>query len=251
MKPIVIIPSRMASTRLPGKPLAEIGGRPMIVRVVEQALAADIGPVAVATPDPEIVQVVKTLGVSCVLTAPELPSGSDRVHAAINELDPEGRHDVIVNFQGDLPLFVPGDLRRVLRPLENPQFDIGTLAAPITSDQERDATSVVKIACDFMPGQDVARSLYFSRAIIPWGEGPLWHHVGVYAWRRQALASFVNAPQSLLERRESLEQLRALDLGLAIGCTRIDVAPHGVDTPHDLARVRAIVSQREGNAQCP
>lgn len=251
MKPIVIIPSRMASTRLPGKPLAEIGGRPMILRVVERALAANIGPVAVATPDAEIVEAVKVLGVTCILTAPELPSGSDRVHAAINELDPDGRHDVIVNFQGDLPLFVPDDLRRVLRPLEDPQFDIGTLAARVTSAQERDATSVVKIACDFMPDQDVARSLYFSRAVLPWGEGPLWHHVGVYAWRRQALARFVNAPQSPLERRESLEQLRALDLGLTIGCTRIEAAPHGVDTPHDLARVRAIVAQREGNVRCP
>lgn len=241
MHPIIVIPSRLASTRLPRKPLADIGGVPMIVRVVRRALAAKAGPVVVAAGDPEILDVIRDIpDVRGVLTDSGLASGSDRVQAALAEVDPEGRHDVVINLQGDLPLIEPSSLTAVLKPLEDPTFDIGTLAAPVTSDAERDASQVVKIACAF-GGADVARALYFSRLPIPWGEGTHWHHVGIYAWRRAALERFVTLPPSALERRESLEQLRALEAGMAIGCARIDHAPQGVDTPADLEHVRGLV----------
>lgn len=241
MHPIIVIPSRLASTRLPRKPLADIGGVPMIVRVVRQALAAQIGPVVVAAGDEEILEAIRGIpDVKGVLTDSELASGSDRVHAALAEVDPDGAHDVVINLQGDLPLIAPSSLVAVLKPLEDPAFDIGTLAAPVTSDAERDAPQVVKIACDFKEA-DVARALYFSRLPIPWGIGPHWHHVGVYAWRRAALERFVTLAPSALERRESLEQLRALQAGMAIGCARIDHAPQGVDTPADLEHVRGLV----------
>ena len=241
MHPIIVIPSRLASTRLPRKPLADIGGVPMIVRVVRRALAAKAGPVVVAAGDPEILDVIRDIpDVRGVLTDSGLASGSDRVQAALAEVDPEGRHDVVINLQGDLPLIEPSSLTAVLKPLEDPTFDIGTLAAPVTSDAERDASQVVKIACAFGEG-DVARALYFSRLPIPWGEGTHWHHVGIYAWRRAALERFVTLPPSSLERRESLEQLRALEAGMTIGCARIDHAPQGVDTPADLEHVRGLV----------
>lgn len=241
MHPIIVIPSRLASTRLPRKPLADIGGIPMIVRVVHQALAAQVGPVVVAAGDEEILKAVKDIpGVRGVLTESDLASGSDRVHAALAKVDPEGKHDVVINLQGDLPLIAPSSLTAVLKPLENPAIDIGTLAAPVTSDAERDASQVVKIACAF-EGADVTRALYFSRLPIPWGAGPHWHHVGVYAWRRAALERFVTLSPSALERRESLEQLRALEAGMTIGCARIEHAPQGVDTPADLEHVRGLV----------
>jgi len=241
MHPIIVIPSRLASTRLPRKPLADIGGVPMIVRVARQALAAQIGPVVVAAGDEEILEAVKGIsGVRGVLTDSDLASGSDRVHAALVDVDPDGDHDVVINLQGDLPLIAPSSLTAVLKPLEDPVIDIGTLAAPVTSDAERDAAQVVKIACDF-DGADMTRALYFSRLPIPWGEGPHWHHVGVYAWRRTALERFVALAPSALERRESLEQLRALQAGMMIGCARIDHAPQGVDTPADLEHVRGLV----------
>ncbi|MBS1101893.1 3-deoxy-manno-octulosonate cytidylyltransferase [Gluconobacter sp. Dm-62] len=241
MHPIIVIPSRLASTRLPRKPLADIGGVPMIVRVVHQALAAQVGPVVVAAGDEEILEAVQGIpGVRGVLTDSELASGSDRVHAALAEVDPDGIHDVVINLQGDLPLIAPSSLSAVLKPLEDPAIDIGTLAAPVTSDAERGAPQVVKIACAF-DDADVTRALYFSRLPIPWGEGPHWHHVGVYAWRRTALERFVALAPSALERRESLEQLRALQAGMAIGCARIDHAPQGVDTPADLEHVRGLV----------
>ncbi|GBR42846.1 3-deoxy-D-manno-octulosonate cytidylyltransferase [Gluconobacter roseus NBRC 3990] len=241
MHPIIVIPTRLASTRLPRKPLADIGGVPMIVRVVRRALAAEIGPVVVAAGDAEILDIIRDIpGVRGVLTDSALASGSDRVHAALAEVDPNGAHDVVINLQGDLPLIEPSSLTAVLKPLEDPAFDIGTLAAPVTSEAERDASQVVKIACAF--GEDaVTRALYFSRLPIPWGEGPHWHHVGVYAWRRHALERFVSLAPSALERRESLEQLRALEAGMTIGCARIDHAPQGVDTPADLEHVRGLV----------
>ncbi|GBR70797.1 3-deoxy-manno-octulosonate cytidylyltransferase [Gluconobacter kanchanaburiensis] len=241
MNPIIVIPARLASTRLPRKPLADIGGVPMIVRVARRALEARLGPVVVAAADTEILDVVAEIpGVRGVLTDSTLASGSDRVHAAITELDPDGVHDVIINLQGDLPLIAPSSLHAVLKPVENSAFDIGTLAAPVMTLAERDATQVVKIACAF-EDTDIARALYFSRLPIPWGEGTHWHHVGVYAWRRSALERFVNLPPSALERRESLEQLRALEAGMTIGCARIDQAPQGVDTPADLEHVRGLV----------
>lgn len=243
MNPIIVIPARMASTRLPGKPLADIGGKPMIVQVLDRARAAGIGPVAVACSEPAVAEAVIAAGGIAVMTDPDLPSGSDRVQAALDTLDPARVHDVVVNLQGDLPTIAPELLRAVLRALADPASDIGTLVAPISSDAERDAASVVKVACAFAEGQDVATALYFSRAAIPWGEGPLWHHIGVYAYRRAALARFVALPPALLERRESLEQLRALEAGMRIACTRVDHAPFGVDTPADLERARVEIGK--------
>lgn len=241
MRPIIVIPSRLASTRLPRKPLADIGGLPMIVRVAKRALEAKIGKVVVAAGDQEILDAVSELeGVQGVLTDLSLASGSDRVHAALQQVDPDGEHDVVINLQGDLPLIEPASLTAVLEPLKQGDFDIGTLAAPVQSEWERNAEQVVKIACDFGTAS-VARALYFSRLPIPWGAGLHWHHVGVYAWRRQALECFVSLPPSALERRESLEQLRALEAGMTIGCARIEHAPQGVDTPQDLERVRELV----------
>lgn len=239
MNPIVIIPSRMAATRLPGKPLADIHGRPMIVHVLERGQEAAIGPVAVACGDSEIADAVRAGGGTAVLTDPSLPRGSDRVHAALAELDPQGRHDVVVNLQGDLPTIPPAFIRAVLAPLSDSSIDIATLVAPITNDEEAHAPSVVKAACAFDQGRAVSPALYFSRAPIPWGDGPRWHHIGIYAFRRQALARFVALPESPLERRESLEQLRALEAGMRIACARVTHAPFGVDTPADLERARA------------
>ncbi|GAD09489.1 3-deoxy-manno-octulosonate cytidylyltransferase [Gluconobacter japonicus] len=241
MRPIIIIPSRLASTRLPRKPLADIGGLPMIVRVAKRALEAKIGTVVVAAGDQDILDAISGLeGVQGVLTDSSLASGSDRVHAALQQVDPAGEHDVVINLQGDLPLIEPASLAAVLEPLKQDSFDIGTLAAPVQSEWERNAEQVVKIACDFGE-RSVARALYFSRLPIPWGAGPHWHHVGVYAWRREALERFVSLQPSALERRESLEQLRALEAGMTIGCARIEHAPQGVDTPEDLERVRKLV----------
>jgi len=238
MNPLVVIPARLASTRLPGKPLADILGRPMIVHVLDRARAARIGPVAVACADPEVAEVVRAAGGAAVLTEPDLPSGSDRVHAALAMLDPACAHDVVVNLQGDFPAIRPEQLRAVLDPLADPAIDIGTLVAPIRDAEEAAAPSVVKAACAFAEGREVAPVLYFSRAAIPHGEGPRWHHIGIYAYRREALARFVALPESALERRERLEQLRALEAGMRIGCARIEHGPFGVDTPADLERAR-------------
>jgi len=232
----------MASTRLPGKPLADIGGRPMILHVLDRAREAGIGPVAVACAEIEIADAVRGDGGIAVLTDPALPSGSDRAHAALATLDPDGHYDVIVNLQGDFPTLPPEQLQSVLAPLADPAVDIGTLVTLIESEAEAAASSVVKAACAFADGQDVAPALYFSRQPIPWGEGPLWHHIGVYAWRRPALARFVALPPTPLERRESLEQLRALEAGMRISCARVAHAAFGVDTPADLARARAILA---------
>jgi len=249
VNPIVVIPARLASTRLPGKPLADIHGRPMIVHVLQRGLEADIGPVAVACGDAGIADAVRAAGGRAVLTDPDLPSGSDRVHAALAALDPDGRHDVVVNLQGDVPTITVGDLRPVLAPLADPAIDIGTLVLPIVSDEEANTASFVKTACVFAPGAAVAPALYFSRLPIPWGDGPRWHHVGIYAYRRAALDRFVALPPSPLERREKLEQLRALEAGMRIGCARIDHGLFGVDTPEDLERARRILAPGAGAAR--
>jgi 3-deoxy-manno-octulosonate cytidylyltransferase (CMP-KDO synthetase) len=242
MNPLVLIPARMASTRLPGKPLADIAGRPMILHVLDRARQAAVGPVAVAACEVEVADIVHAAGGRVVMTDPALPSGSDRVQAAARLLDPDGLHDVIVNLQGDLPGLPPADLRRVLSPLDDPDTDIATLVTRITSPQEAAATSVVKVACAFEPEAATATALYFSRAAVPWGDGPLWHHIGVYAFRRTALARFVGLPESALERREKLEQLRALQAGMRIGCALMTDAPFGVDTPADLERARRLMA---------
>ena len=241
LNPIVVIPSRMASTRLPGKPLARIAGRPMILHVLDRAREAGIGPVAVACADAEIADAVWADGGVAVMTDPSLPSGSDRVHAALAALDPQGEHDVVVNLQGDLPTMPAAQLRAVIAPLMDTGVDIATLVAPIETAEEAAAPSVVKAACAFDRGRAVSLALYFSRAVIPAGDGPRWHHIGVYAYRRAALARFVSLPESPLERREKLEQLRALEAGMRIACARVDHAPFGVDTPADLVRARAIL----------
>lgn len=228
----------MASTRLPGKPLADIHGRPMIVHVLDRAREADIGPVAVACAEEEIATAIRAVGGIAVMTDPSLPSGSDRVHAALAALDPQGHHDVVVNLQGDLPTIPPTQLRAVVTPLSDPAVDIATLVAPIETEEEAALPSVVKAACDFPRGRAVSPALYFSRTPVPWGEGPRWHHIGIYAYRRAALARFVSLPESPLERREKLEQLRALEAGMRIACARVDHAPFGVDTPADLERAR-------------
>jgi len=241
VNPIILIPARLGSTRLPGKPLADICGVPMIVHVLRRAWEADIGPVAVACAEEEIAAVVRAADGTAVLTDPALPSGSDRIFAALQQLDPGGAHDVIINLQGDLPAIDPKMLADVCLPITEPTFDIGSLVAPITSAAEADSFSVVKAACAFAAGETIAPALYFSRNRLPSGDGPLWHHIGVYAYRRPALARFVALPESPLERREKLEQLRALEAGMRIGVARVAQAPFGVDTPDDLAHARLIL----------
>ncbi len=241
MNPIILIPARLASTRLPGKPLADICGLPMIVHVLNRAREAGFGTVAVACAEVDILDAVTKAGGLAVLTDPDLKSGSDRIYQALLQLDPQGQHDIVINLQGDLPTLPPELLATVMLPLENPAYDIATLVAPITSADEAAAPSVVKAACAFAPGETVAPALYFSRAPIPSGNGPLWHHIGLYAYRRAALARFVGLPESLLEQREKLEQLRALEAGMRIGCAAVTHAPFGVDTPADLARARTML----------
>jgi 3-deoxy-manno-octulosonate cytidylyltransferase (CMP-KDO synthetase) len=239
MNPIVVIPARMAATRLPGKPLADIGGVPMIVRVLKQAEAAGVGPVAVAAGDPEIVAAVQAAGGRAVLTDPALPSGSDRILAALAELDPEGRHDVVINLQGDMPFVRPAVIQACARLLrEEPDCDIATVVAPETSPEDRANPDVVKAILAMAPGGMTGRALYFTRATL-YGEGPVWRHVGIYAYRRAALERFNAASPSPLERREKLEQLRALELGLSIWAAVADKAPISVDTPADLEAARA------------
>ncbi|MDH7796847.1 MULTISPECIES: 3-deoxy-manno-octulosonate cytidylyltransferase [unclassified Beijerinckia] len=238
--PVVLIPARMSSTRLPGKPLADIGGVPMIVQVWRRAMEADVGPVLVAADAPEIVAAVESAGGQAVLTRADHPSGSDRIFEAINAGDPDGRHDMIVNVQGDLPTIEPALIRAALEPLADSAVDISTLAAEIRRDEERADPNVVKLIGTAI-GPRRQRALYFSRATAPWGEGPLFHHIGLYAYRRQALARFVGLPPSPLELRERLEQLRALEAGMRIDAMIVDTVPLGVDTPHDLERARQML----------
>ena len=240
MNPIILIPARMASTRLPGKPLALIAGRPMILHVLAIAQAAALGPVAVACAEPEIAEAVIAAGGYAILTDPALPSGSDRIHAALQQLDPTRHHDIIINLQGDVPTLPPDHLTAVLEPL-HAGYDIGTLVTACTP-AEALSPAIVKAACAFT-NAPTAPALYFSRAPIPYGPGPLWHHIGLYAYTRAALNRFVQLPPSPLEQRESLEQLRALEAGLRIGVTRVETTAFGIDTPADLDRVRKLYPQ--------
>ena len=233
MNPILLIPARMASARLPGKPLADIAGRPMIVRVWERAVTANLGPVAVAAAEPEIVAAVEAAGGRAVLTDPELASGSD-----LKVLDPEGSHDVVVNLQGDLPALEAKVIRAVAEAL--PGSDIATLAAEITDPAERDNPSVVKAVVAWDPDGRKGRALYFTRSTAPSGDGPLFHHVGIYAFTREALTRFVGLPPSPLEKREKLEQLRALEAHMRIAVARVDRVPLSVDTPADLEKARRL-----------
>jgi 3-deoxy-manno-octulosonate cytidylyltransferase (CMP-KDO synthetase) len=244
MNPLVVIPARLAATRLPGKPLADIHGEPMIVHVWRRAIAAGVGPVLVAAQEPEIGRAIEAAGGTVKLTRADHPSGSDRVFEALQAADPEGRHDIVVNLQGDLPTLDPALLAQVLAPLADPAVDIATLAAEIREPSEVDDPSVVKAVAGLSPGRPVARALYFTRARCPAGEGPLFHHIGIYAYRRAALARFVALPPSPLERREKLEQLRALEAGMRIEVALVDTVPLGVDTPADLARARALLQSQ-------
>ncbi|AWU92923.1 3-deoxy-manno-octulosonate cytidylyltransferase [Azospirillum ramasamyi] len=244
--PIVVIPARMASTRLPGKPLADILGAPMIVHVLRRAMEAAIGPVVVACAEPEIARAVEAAGGTAVLTRPDHPSGSDRIFEALRLIDPEGRHDAVVNVQGDLPTVEPESVRAVFAPLADPEVDIATLVVEITREEEKSDPNVVKAVLELPAGSRRGRALYFTRATAPTGDGPLYHHIGLYAYRRAALERFVALPPSVLEQRERLEQLRALADGMRIDAAVVDEVPLGVDTPADLERACALLSARKG-----
>ena len=231
----------MASTRLPGKPLADIAGVPMIVHCWRRAVEAEVGPVIVACAEREIAEVIEAAGGTAVLTAPELPSGSDRAAAALAAIDPGGAYDAVVNLQGDLPTLDPVSVRAAFAALTAPGVDIATLACPITRDEERSNPNVVKAVIVLAPGATQGRALYFSRATVPTGDGEHYHHIGLYAFRRAALTRFVELPVSGLEARERLEQLRALEAGMRIDVALVDTVPLGVDTPADLERARVLL----------
>ena len=238
MNPIVLIPASMAATRLPDKPLADIGGLPMIVRVLRQAERAGVGPVAVAAGEPEIVETVRAAGGTAVLTDPDLPSGSDRIVAALNALDPGGAHDVVINLQGDIPFLDPSVVAAATRLLaDRPDCDISTVMVAESDPAERSNPDIPKVVAAMAPDARSARALYFTRSVL-YGEGPVWLHHGVYGYRREALLRFCASPPSPLELRERLEQLRALELGMSIWAAVIDEAPISVDNPGDLERAR-------------
>jgi len=243
-RPVVLIPARLASTRLPGKPLADIAGLPMIAQVLRRAEEADVGPVWVACDDAAVEAAVKDAGGKAVMTAADHPSGSDRIFEALGRIDPDQRFDAVVNVQGDLPTLEATLPRRAIGLLADPAVDIATLAAEIKVTEERTNPNVVKAVIAAQAGRDHGRALYFSRATVPWGEGTLWHHIGLYAYRRDALARFVALPPSPLEMRERLEQLRALEAGMRIEVAFVDTVPLGVDTPADLERARGILGSR-------
>jgi 3-deoxy-manno-octulosonate cytidylyltransferase (CMP-KDO synthetase) len=241
MNAIILIPARMASTRLPNKPLADIGGLPMIVRVAKQAQLSGIGRVVVATDAPEVQHSVEKHGFEAVMTRADHQSGSDRIFEALRALDPRESVEIVVNVQGDLPTIDPSIIRQSIAPLENSGTDIATLAAEIVRGEEKTNENVVKVIGSVI-GPDRLRALYFTRAAAPWGQGPLYHHIGLYAYRRAALQRFVGLGPSPLEQRERLEQLRALEAGMRIDVDIVKTVPLGVDTPHDLERARAIVA---------
>jgi len=240
---LVLIPARMAATRLPGKPLLDIAGLPMIVHVLRRAEAADIGRVAVATDTPEIAAAVKAHGGEAVMTSADHPSGSDRIYEALGKLDPSGRIEIVINLQGDFPTISPDNIRAVLGPLGDPAVDIATLAAEIHTEEESTNPNVVKLIGSRLSDRRL-RALYFTRATAPWGDGPRYHHVGLYAYRRKALQRFVALPPSPLELQEKLEQLRALEAGMRIDVTIVDTVPRGVDTSADLETTRQILASR-------
>lgn len=238
---LIVIPARMQATRLPGKPLADIAGTPMIVHVWRRAVAAKAGDVIVATDSEEIADAVTAAGGKAIMTRADHASGSDRVFEAVTKADPGQRAGIIVNLQGDLPTLDPDLVTRCLAPLSDPEVDIATLTAVITEPEERTNPNVVKVV-----GTPIAdhrlRALYFTRASAPSGDGPLYHHIGIYAYRRASLERFVSLPPSPLEKREKLEQLRALEAGMRIDVAIVDTVPLGVDTPADLERARSLIA---------
>jgi 3-deoxy-manno-octulosonate cytidylyltransferase (CMP-KDO synthetase) len=243
MNPIVLIPARLASTRLPNKPLADIAGQTMIERVWRQAMKAGLGPVLVAAAEPEVVDVIARAGGNAVLTDPNLPSGSDRIFAALEKADPDKGYDIVVNLQGDLPALDPAAIRAAASALDAMKTDIATLVAEIDDPADLDNPSVVKAVVTWNRDERKGRALYFTRARAPTGPGPLFVHIGIYAYRRAALARFVALPPSPLEQREKLEQLRALEAGMTIGVARVDAVPLSVDTPADLEKARALLAR--------
>jgi 3-deoxy-manno-octulosonate cytidylyltransferase (CMP-KDO synthetase) len=240
MTALILIPARMASTRLPGKPLADIGGRPMIVHVADRARESGAGRIVVATDADEIALAVRQAGYEAVMTRGDHQSGSDRIHEAMSAVDPRGEAGIVINLQGDLPTLDPTLIRAVAAPLAESEVDIATLGVEIADAAEHDDPNVVKIVGTQI-APDRLRALYFTRATAPWGDGPRHHHVGIYAYRRDALSRFVALGPSPLERRERLEQLRALEAAMRIDAAIVDGVPLGVDTPRDLERARAIL----------
>jgi 3-deoxy-manno-octulosonate cytidylyltransferase (CMP-KDO synthetase) len=241
MSTLILIPARMASTRLPGKPLADIAGSPMIVHVARRAAESRLGRVVVATDTQSVAEAVRAHGFEAVMTRPDHESGSDRIFEALTALDPNGEVDTIVNVQGDLPTIDPALIRAALKPFDEPAVDIATLCVEIVRDEEKVNPNVVKVVGSPLSGSRL-KALYFTRATAPWGEGPLYHHIGLYAYRRAALERFVALKPSPLERRERLEQLRALEAGMRIDAEIVQSVPLGVDTPGDLERARTMLS---------
>ena len=244
---IVLIPARMQATRLPGKPLADIGGRPMILHVLDRAREADVGEVAVATDDEAIRNAVERAGGRVLMTNAGHQTGSDRIFEALGKADPAGKVAVVVNLQGDLPSIEPVTIRRVVEPLDDPAVDIATLAVEIADEEEKTNPNVVKVV-GTPAGESRLRALYFTRATAPANDGPLYHHIGIYAYRRAALERFVKLPQGTLEKREKLEQLRALEHGMRIDVAIVDALPLGVDTPADLEKARALLAGKKRNS---
>lgn len=240
-KTLILIPSRMGSTRLPDKPMADIGGSPMIVHVWKRAMEANIGVPVVCTDSQEVIDAIKSVGGEAVMTRSDHPSGSDRIWEAVTKFDPDAKAEFIVNVQGDLPTISPELIKASLAPLVNKECDIATLATQITDEEERNNPNVVKVIGSPI-GNNILRALYFTRATAPYGEGPLYHHIGLYTFRRSALERFVSMPPSTLEQREKLEQLRALEAGMRIDVKLVDTAPLGVDTPQDLEMARKILA---------
>lgn len=240
---LVVIPARMQSTRLPDKPLADIAGEPMIVHVWRRAMAAEVGRVVIATDSEAIVAAVRAVGGEAVMTRADHTSGSDRVFEAVNKIDPDIDHELILNLQGDLPTLEPHLIRDCLAPLAEKGPDITTLAAEIRIEEERTNPNVVKVVGSRLATPNRLRAIYFTRATAPYGEGPLYHHIGIYGYRRMALERFVSLKPSPLEVREKLEQLRAIEDGMRIDVSLVDTVPLGVDTPADLARARQLLAQ--------
>ncbi|MCX8995620.1 3-deoxy-manno-octulosonate cytidylyltransferase [Rhizobiaceae bacterium BDR2-2] len=241
---LVLIPARMASTRLPGKPLADIEGLPMIVQVAKRAEEAQVGRIIVAVDDSRVFDAVSAAGFTAVMTSAAHQSGSDRIHEALAAADPDGRAEIVINVQGDLPTIEPETIRAALRPLEDPAVDIATLTTAITEESEKTNPNVVKVVGSPLSGTRL-KALYFTRATAPYGDGPLYHHIGLYAYRRAALERFVSLGPSTLELREKLEQLRALEAGMRIDAEIVAAVPLGVDTPEDLEKARILLSSRK------
>ncbi|MDK1383936.1 3-deoxy-manno-octulosonate cytidylyltransferase [Sinorhizobium sp. 8-89] len=240
-KALVLIPARMASTRLPGKPLADICGLPMIVQVAKRAAEADVGRIVVAVDHRDVFEAVSDAGFEAIMTRVDHQSGSDRIHEALLKADPDGNAEILINVQGDLPTIEPGPIRAALKPLENAATDIATLTVEIIDEHEKTNPNVVKVVGSPI-SESRLRALYFTRATAPHGPGPLYHHIGLYAYRRKALETFVSLKPSVLEKRESLEQLRALEAGMRIDVEVVNSVPLGVDTPEDLEKARRILS---------